>query len=51
MLKKRLISVLAGLALLATIAGTTGIVADAFGLTVTGQAHACSSAGSSGGGC
>jgi len=51
MLKKRLISVIAGLALLAAFTGTTGIVADAFGLGVTSQAHACSSAGSSGGGC
>lgn len=51
MLKKRLISVVAGIALLAAILGSTGIVADAFGLSVTPQTFACPEPGSSGGGC
>ncbi|MCB0163828.1 MAG: hypothetical protein KDI79_06365 [Anaerolineae bacterium] len=51
MLKKRIISVLAGLALLAAVAGSSGIVADALGLAVTAPAHACQSNGSAGGGC
>ena len=51
MLKKRLISVVAGIALLAAVLGSTGIVADAFGLQVTPHAHACQDPSSSGGGC
>lgn len=51
MLKKRITAVLAGLALLAAVAGSTGIVADAVGLPVTAPPHACSNNGGSGGGC
>lgn len=51
MLKKRIIAVLAGLALLVAVAGSTGIVADELGLSVTTPAHACQNGGSSGGGC
>lgn len=51
MLKKRLISVVAGIALLAVVAGSTGILADALGLQMTSQAHACQDPSSSGGGC
>lgn len=51
MLKKRLVAVLAGLALLAAVAGSTGIVADSFGLALTPPAHACNNGGGSGGGC
>jgi hypothetical protein len=51
MLKKRIIAVVAGLALLAAIAGSAGIVADEMGLAVTSSAHACVASGSSGGGC
>jgi hypothetical protein len=50
MLKKRLIAVLTGLALLAAVTGT-GLVADSFGLPTTAPAHACQAGGSSGGGC
>ena len=50
MLKKRIIAVIAGLALLAAIAGSSGILADSLGLAVTSQVHACSVSGS-GGGC
>jgi hypothetical protein len=49
MFKKRLITVIAGLALLATILGSTGIVADELGLSVTPAAYACPHGG--GGGC
>ncbi|HRV92629.1 MAG TPA: hypothetical protein P5526_10740 [Anaerolineae bacterium] len=51
MLKKRIIAVLTGLALLAAVAGSVGIVADEAGLSVTAPAHACSHPGNSGGGC
>ena len=51
MLKKQIISVVAGLALLVAVTGSTGIMADTFGLSVTPQAHACSSENGSGGGC
>lgn len=51
MLKKRIIAVVAGLALLAAATGSSGIVADSLGLSVTAPAYACSSGGSSGGGC
>ena len=51
MLKKRIIAVLAGLALLAAVTGSTGIVADGLGYSVTSPAQACSSNGSGGGGC
>ena len=51
MLKKRLIAVVAGLALLAAVTGSSGIMADALGLAVTPQAYACNSGGSAGGGC
>lgn len=50
MLKKRIVAVLAGLALLAAVTGS-GIVADSFGLSVTAPAHACSAPGGAGGGC
>jgi hypothetical protein len=51
MLKQRMIKVLVGLALLLTVAGSTGIVADAVGLSVTSPAFACQNGGGSGGGC
>ena len=50
MLKKRIISVLTGLALLAAVAGSAGIVADELGLDLTREAYACN-VGGSGGGC
>ena len=50
MLKKRIIAVVMGLALLAAVAGSSGIVADSLGLSVTSQVHACE-VGGSGGGC
>jgi hypothetical protein len=48
--KKRIFALAAGLALLMAIVGSSGIVADAVGLAVTPQAHACNSSGA-GGGC
>ena len=51
MLRKRIIAVMAGLALLVAVAGSSGIVADSLGLSVTSQAHACQNSSSSGGGC
>lgn len=51
LLKKRIVSVLAGLALLAAVAGSVGIVADEIGVPLTTPAHACSSPSSAGGGC
>lgn len=50
MLKKRMIAVLAGLALLVAVTSSSGIVADAFGVPVTPQVHACGG-GTGGGGC
>ena len=51
MLKKRIIAVLTGLALLAAVAGSVGIVADEAGLSVTAPAHACGNPSTGGGGC
>jgi hypothetical protein len=51
MLKQRVIAVLVGLALLMAVAGSSGIVADSLGLSVTSPAHACHNGSSSGGGC
>lgn len=50
MLKKRLIAVIAGIALLVAVAGSSGIIADSLGLSVTPQIHACDTS-SAGGGC
>jgi hypothetical protein len=49
MLKQRMIKVMAVLTLLAMIAGSTSIVADTLGLSLTPQAHAedCASGGGS----
>jgi hypothetical protein len=49
MLKRRLIAILAGLALLLAVAGVSGVVADSVGLDATAPAHACNTSGSSGG--
>ncbi len=51
MLKKRILGIVTGLALLAAVTGSTGIVADALGFAVTPQTHACATSGGSGGGC
>lgn len=51
MMRKRILTVLAGLALVAAVAGSSGIVADAFGLDITPQVHACNNGDHSGGGC
>ena len=51
MLKKRLITLITGLALLLAVTATTGIAADALGLSVTPQTHACFGSSNSGGGC
>ena len=50
-LKKRIGIALASLAILAVIAGSSGIVADSLGLSVTSPAHACHEGSGSGGGC
>lgn len=51
MLKQRLIKVLVGLALLLAVTGAAGVTVDGLGVTVTSPAHACNTAGGSGGGC
>jgi hypothetical protein len=51
MFKQRMIRVVAGLALLVAGIGASGVVIDALGYSGTLPAHACNSAGSSGGGC
>lgn len=51
MLKQRFLAVLTGIALLLAVIGSTGIVADSLGMTVTSPAHACNNPSSSGGGC
>ena len=45
MLKKRIINLVIAIALLATVIGSSGIVADELGLAVTGQAYACTGSG------
>ena len=50
-MKKRILSVLAGVALLVAVTGTSGILGDAFGWSFTPQAHACPATSGSGGGC
>ena len=51
MLKKRIIAVMAALALLLAVVGSTGIVADSLGQSVTTPAFACPNPGGAGGGC
>jgi hypothetical protein len=51
MLKQRIVRVIVGLALLATVVGSTGIVANELGLSIVPQAFACENPSSSGGGC
>ena len=48
--KKRIIAVVAGIALLLAVAGVSGVAADSFGLSVTPHAFACPNGSSSGGG-
>ena len=48
-MKKRIVSVITGLALMVAVTGITGLIADVYGLPITATAHACESAGSSGG--
>lgn len=50
MLKQRIITVIAALAVVVATLGISGVVGDAAGLSVTPPAHACSPQGS-GGGC
>ncbi len=52
MLKKRIVAIVTGLALLLAVAGVpaAGVAADSLGLAVTAPAHACNAHGS-GGGC
>jgi hypothetical protein len=51
MFKQRMIRVVVGSALLVAGIGASGLVADMLGSSGTLPAHACNSAGSSGGGC
>ena len=51
MLKQRIFRVVVGLALLAMVAGSAGVVADSLGMAVTSPAYACSNSSGSGGGC
>jgi hypothetical protein len=50
-LKKRIWAVVTGLALLAAVAGSSGLVADQLGLSLTSPAHACNEQSGAGGGC
>ena len=53
MLKKRIIGVVVGLALLVATTGVAGVVTDTFGVAnpFVGQAAACNNPNGSGGGC
>lgn len=51
MLKKRIIAVVAGLALLAIVGSSSGIMGDWLGMSMTTPAHACNEPGAAGGGC
>ena len=51
MFKQRMIKIMVGLALLAVLTGSAGIVADMAGLPATAQVQACGMGGGSGGGC
>lgn len=51
MFKKRIIAVVAGIAVLLAVTGVSGVVADSFGYASTPQVHACNTSGSAGGGC
>jgi len=51
MMKRRVFAVVAAVALLLATTGLSGIAADALGYSMTLQAVACNSGGSSGGGC
>jgi hypothetical protein len=51
MLKKRIVALVTGLALLLAVAGASGVVADSLGFATTSPAHACPASGGSGGGC
>jgi len=51
MLKKRIIAVVTGLALLAIVGGSSGIMGDWLGMSVTPPAHACNDPSVGGGGC
>ena len=51
MLKKRIIAVITGLALLAVVGGSSGILADSLGWEATSQVDACNETSSAGGGC
>ncbi len=50
MLKRRIVAILAGVALLAAVAGIPSIIADSVGYPVTTPAYACDPQGT-GGGC
>lgn len=49
--KKKLFSVLFGIAILIAASGGGSLLADAVGLDVTPQAYACDNGSSGGGGC
>lgn len=51
MLKKRIIALLTGIALLLAVTGASGIVADSLGLQITSQVYACTGGSGSGGDC
>ncbi len=48
MLKKRIFTAIAAIALMIAVTGASGVVADQLGFEMTPQAHACGSAGSGG---
>lgn len=51
MLKRRILAIMVGLALMVATTGLFGITADALGYIMTDQAHACGTNSSAGGGC
>lgn len=51
MIKKRIITVIVALALMAAATGASGIVSDSLGLSITSSVFACDSESTSGGGC
>jgi len=51
MLRKRIIAVIVGIALMIAVTGVSGIVADSLGLSMTPPVSACDQGAGSGGGC
>ncbi len=50
-MKKRIIAVVEGIALLLAVTGVSGVIADTLGYALTSQTQICNTGSSSGGGC